>query len=132
MMKVEFSQLIVDLENQPIHDNQGDPTKSGPVLTLARASVNALLAIYRGEEGIDGTEKVRRFNLAQRIVDGGVVDLAAEDVVLIKTLLSKLYGPLVVGRAYAMLESGGATEPAAEPEKTPRQRADRSRQNGNG
>jgi hypothetical protein len=72
---------------------------------LQKIIVDALQANVKGEESIAGTEKVKRFQLAVKVYSGDEVELSAEDIALIKDLIGKLYGPLVVGRSYELLES---------------------------
>lgn len=75
-----------------------------PDLTVGSACATALLAAFPDEADIRGEEKVRRFLLAQRIVTSESVDLTAEDIALIKHLVGKGYGALVVGRVWAALD----------------------------
>lgn len=92
-MKINFSQTIKNLNNKDIEDNEG-------VLTLARIATNALLA----NDKVEGTEKMKRFTLATKIHEGGVQDLKPEEVTKIKELVGEGFPPLIVGRAYEILD----------------------------
>lgn len=75
-----------------------------PDLTVGSACVTALLATFADEASLGGEEKVRRFLLAQRIGAAEQVDLTAEETALVKLLVGKGYGTLVVGRVWAALD----------------------------
>ena len=93
-----FCQDLLDLEGEPLKDQQG------AAVTLQNASVNALLGQTQ-DENPDGTEKAKRFVLAMKIHNvKEPVDVTAEEVALIKKLIGKIFTPLVVGRAYELLE----------------------------
>lgn len=99
-MRRNMEQVILDLNNEPVMDPL---TKKA--LTLTTASLNALLATYDDERGLTGKEKADRMQLALKINKRpSEVDLTAEQMTKLKELIGKAYGPLVVGRAYEMLE----------------------------
>ena len=78
-------------------------------LTLRLCMISALVANYRGEEGLDGVEKLKRWELALKVKNApDPTELTVEEVVEIKKLISKLFGTVVVGQAYKLLEGGGA------------------------
>lgn len=80
-------------------------------ITLAGIAVNALLAQHEDERALPGADKVKRYKLAQKIHDAaGEMDVTAEDVALLKTLIGKTYPPLLVGLAWQILEADPATE----------------------
>lgn len=95
-MKVDFSAPILDMADAPI-------VEAGRHITLGAVACTALLGQYPGEN-LDGAEKVRRFKLAKIASVGGVAELTVESVADIKTLIAKAYGPLVVGRAYSIID----------------------------
>jgi hypothetical protein len=53
-------------------------------------------------------EKVKRFRLAEIAAKGGEREVKVEDVALIKTLIGKAFAPLVVARAYDIIEPPSA------------------------
>jgi len=99
-MQKDFGITLLQIDGKPFKDNA----------TMRTVCVNALLNEYTGET-IDGATKLKRFKLAERIseepaedADPVLVDLKAEEVALVKDLVAKCYGPLVVGRVYEFLE----------------------------
>lgn len=94
-MKIDLSTTILDLDKKPIKDGEKD-------FTLATACCNALLTPEQGETS--GEEKVKRFRLAEKVYDGGEQELSVDDVALLKKLIGKIYPPLVVGRAFEILD----------------------------
>lgn len=95
-MKIDFGTVLNDLEGNPIRDGEG-------VVTLRHICVNALFAIYNDEPGLSGTDKAKRYKLAMRLKPE-VCEVSAEEVTTLKTLVGKAYAPLVVGRAYEVLD----------------------------
>lgn len=97
---------------QPIKAQDGTVPKSdsGSVPTLGKICEDALIASYKdeidpttGKEIITPEEKYRRWKLAQKL-HGDNVKLSPEDLALIKKLVGKAYGPLIVGQAWTMLD----------------------------
>ncbi|MHB8071516.1 MAG: hypothetical protein ACYDHF_06155 [Candidatus Cryosericum sp.] len=106
-MNVDFSQELKQLDGKPLQDKTASG-KGGPGfenVTLATVSLNALMAAYEDERGLSGEEKVKRFDLATAIYAATApIDLPSELIALIKKLVAKGYGPLIVGQAWKMLE----------------------------
>ena len=103
-MKVNFGAPITDLRGEIING------PDGKMFTLGKVAVEALSATYKDEaEGktqLSGEEKVKRFKLAVIAVGEEVADVSVEDIATMKKLIGKAYPPLVVGRAYEILEAG--------------------------
>lgn len=95
-MLIPFSTVLLDFDGNPIQDGQ-------MAFTLGRASIAALTGVFADEE-ISGAEKFERFDLALKInrADGPLA-LPPEDIAKIKRLIGKAYSPLIVGRAYEIL-----------------------------
>ena len=96
-MQIDFDSEIRDLANAAIINGEKH-------LDLAAIATNALLTPQAAEQNIPVEEKVKRFQLALRIANGGALDIALEDVVLLKNIIGKAYPPLVVGRAFELLD----------------------------
>ena len=98
-MNVDFSQQIKGLDGVVL---KGEDSKE---LTLASVCTNAVLANFQDEANLSGEEKVKRYDLALGIYSTTEpLDLKSEDVALIKKSVAKLFGALVVGQAFKMLE----------------------------
>ena len=95
-MKIDFS--------LPINDLSGNQTRDDvELLTLRRVAIVALTASFR-DESPNGEESFKRYKIALLITGGdGVVDLEPEQISKIKTLIGKAWPPIVVGRAYEIL-----------------------------
>ena len=101
-MKRNLNVVLKTLDGQPLKEEHNGTARD---VLLSRLAVNALLANYEDEKNLSGDDKVKRFKLAQQINDAdGEVEVTAEQVSLLKTLIAKGYSPLVVGRAYDILE----------------------------
>ena len=95
-MKLDLTKEILNLENEPI---KRPDKKNGEVnVTLQYAVCEALLANFIDEK-IDSDEKIKRFKLALKINENPKeVNLKAEEIILIKTLVGKAWTPGVIGR----------------------------------
>ena len=125
-MKIDFNQPIRDLEGNPIEETEeiqvvthinGKPEvtrqvkkvfdKDGAVklVTLKAVCATALTAVFKDEQNLPAEKKVLRFTLAQKIVaTKEAIELNPEEVVMIKKLVGKMSGPLVVGQVYNILK----------------------------
>lgn len=105
-MNIDFSAKLLDLEGKPIIDVvAGADGAPMPVeATLGRAAVNALLAVTEEDRALTGSDKAGRFALALKLQGAGEVDVSVDEVALIKRLTGQIFGPLVVGRCWALLD----------------------------
>lgn len=94
MTKYNLDTQITDLENKPFADGA----------TLRTVLLGACLSTLRGDELMDEKQKVPIYLLSKKISEKGDIELTAEDVVLLKGRVGKAYNPLVVGRAYEILD----------------------------
>lgn len=104
-MRIDVSRPLTDLAGKPI---PGAPDAPHGV-TLGGVAIEALLATLLDRAGtaekLDGAAKVRHATLAQTIHQAsGFVDLPIEDVALIKDRIGRAYAPIVVMRAWEILE----------------------------
>jgi len=95
-MKINFMQTLKELSGAPICVGEKN-------LTLKDAACNVLSAAFSDEQ-ISGEEKAKRGLLAFRIYVNQEIDLTVEELGLIKKLIGKGYGPIVVAQAWDMLE----------------------------
>lgn len=98
-MKVDFTKKFCNLNGEVLKD-----ANSQREVTLGEVCVEALLSTDK-ENPISGTDKLERYNLALEIHTGKKETLSAEEIVLLKDLLGKLYTPIIVGQAFPMLDS---------------------------
>lgn len=100
----DFTTALRDLDGNPL-PNCPDGSKCGRVLTLGDVSALAMLASDdpHGPQ-TTGDEKVRRFELALKVRDIKDVHLTAEEISLLKAQIARDFPPLVVGRAWAILD----------------------------
>lgn len=95
---VNFTVTLQNLDGKPLIAEQ----ETSP-MTLGDAAANALVNQYR-DENVSGQDKVKRWALALRIHKASDIELTADDVKLIKDLVAKAYGPLVVGQVWSILD----------------------------
>ena len=109
-MKVDFEYIFKDLEGEVVLDRQLDANghiKEGSEkpLTLRRVATQALISANDAGK-ITGDVKAKRYDLAMRLIKGGVQDITVEEASMLKELIGNNYAPLVVGQAYKIIEQG--------------------------
>lgn len=81
-----------------------DPAAPLKALTLKDVAVSSL----NQGDGLGADEKFSRFTLAMKIHAGGNVDVTAEEIALLKSVIGKApWTPLVLGRCFNALEEIG-------------------------
>jgi hypothetical protein len=105
-MTIDFTTVLKDQDGKPLLDlmtmqNNGNTEVA---LTLGRACAHALNVQGQNEE-LSGEEKYQRGALAFKVRDADKCELKAEDIVLLKKQLAKLYTPIVIYRAYPFLDN---------------------------
>lgn len=106
-LAIDFAKPFTGDDGKPVCGVEIKAAEECPadkVFTLRIATRNALYATFEDEKTLSGDEKFKRAELAQGIVGSGDVKLKAEDVALIKRLIAKLYGPLIVYQAWTALD----------------------------
>lgn len=130
-MKIETNAALRDLRGEPLREFDvqafgAELLKAGvdkealdkayaatrKDITFEGVAVNALMASY-DDEKIGGTEKLKRFRLAQKISGAAeAVDLDHDERELVRSVVNKAFGTLVYGRICELTE-----EPAAPAKK---------------
>lgn len=106
-LEVDFSAVMTDLDGAPIPDCNAADCEGKPPLTLAKIASRVLTTTFSDERDLPGEEKLKRGELATRVYKGGVVALKVEDASLLKKLIAKGYGPLIVLRTWTLLDPSG-------------------------
>lgn len=115
MPVINFSEVIRTMQGDPMLDVD---TKK-PV-TLTDVALTALNMVFRDEQP-DVKAKLKRYKLSFLIVDGGEQELKPEEVAELKALIGKVpfFSPLVIGRAYDILDSVPGQKPKELSSETP-------------
>lgn len=96
-IEINFGTVLTDIDDQPIKDGE-------KVLTLGRAAAVALMLQSPEDSALPGDEKAKRGHLATLVYPAKPMDLSVDDIALIKKLIGRAYGPIVVTRAYPLLD----------------------------
>ncbi len=102
-MKIDMTKPIKNLIGVNL-ENPESKLKEKEPLTMRIVCTNSLLTPTQDDKNIDGNEKAKRFELAMRIYTEKEIDLDIDELKMIKDLIGRLYTPLVVGRAYQILD----------------------------
>jgi len=100
-MKIDITQVMTAYDGTPIKETLADGKTAE--LTLKEVVCRALA---RPEQGLDWKEEIRRDDLCREIYRSEkTVELTADDVTLIKGLVSKFgWSPSVSGAAHKMID----------------------------
>lgn len=105
-MKIDFSQRLLDLSGKPMEK------EGGKEATLSSVCVEALLLTKEEDKNLPISDKLKRGKLAEKIYleDGANtiidIDITVEEAGLLQNMVGRSYSPLVVLRAYTLLEGG--------------------------
>lgn len=109
-MKRDFSKPIQSLKGNPVPiyemvpDGLGGEKRIAHELTFKTAAVEALGQLFQ-DEPPNHTEKLKRFRLALKLEESdGEVEVSAEEIVLIKHVVGKMFDPIIFGRMDQFLE----------------------------
>jgi len=99
-------QRVAALEMQLKNHNIPLPQVPGTEdMTLKEVCLAALQANFDDEKQLSATEKVARYSLATDIFKAkGSIELASEEITLLKKLIGKGFTVLIVGQAYELLD----------------------------
>ena len=107
-MKIDFDQVMKTVTGEPI-TVPNDEDKPEETLLLKTVCVNAIFFIrpaLPGEkpEEVKGEDKVKQYQLALKVQEGGEQDITAEEAAWLKKKVNDLYGILIAGQALMMLD----------------------------
>lgn len=122
-MKIKLNHIFKMLDDKPVQnrkvekDEKGEDKVKMVDFTFRQACENALLIepvnplTGRPAKPIDGSEKIRRYNLALQIHNAeNEIDLPVDDIKLLKDLIAEVGSPLIVGQAWNILDPKEATK----------------------
>lgn len=97
-MNLVTTNSLSTLEGKPLKDEEGKE------ITVRSTLCNALLASFPDEQNTSGPEKLKRWKLAQAIYVQDEIELKAEEIVLLKSLVAKAFAPIVCGQLLEILD----------------------------
>jgi hypothetical protein len=95
--KIDVTTVMVDLNNEPITDGEGEP------LTLRHVLTSALVTLERGERA-DGGEQFDRYMMARRIHGRDEIEFSAKEIVKLQERVAIFFAPVVTGQVRLILE----------------------------
>ncbi|MDQ7799572.1 MAG: hypothetical protein RDU76_11635 [Candidatus Edwardsbacteria bacterium] len=96
-MKVNLSAILLSINGEQIKQAE-------VVQTVGTIAVEALQIFDTRDTAISGDEKAKRWKLACRIHGQAEAEISIEEAKLIKDLVGKYYGPVIVGQVWDALE----------------------------
>lgn len=103
-MKIRMPVPLLDLDGKEIM------APDGKRFTLRHAVQQALMTVLESDRNMTAADKVRAFSLALKS-QADDMEASAEDITFIKDRIGRAFPPLVVGRAFEMLDP--TSDPAA-------------------
>ena len=104
-MKIDFSTLLHGLDGEVLRTPPMKQGEEGKLQTLSRVCVDALVAVERNATP-NGKISFERYQLAEKINDKKEVEVSAEEIVMLKDRVGIIFGPVVVGPAFKLLDGG--------------------------
>ena len=95
-MKRNLNQQLVDLDGQPFKDG-----------STLKNICEAAAGVQLSEDAMTPVEqKLKRLDLLKKIhASDGVIDFTAEEIVLLKDRIGKIFPVMAIGQAFEMLDS---------------------------
>ena len=108
----DFNQPVLDMNDAEIQSEGEDGTVE--TLRLGDVCVNSLMATLQ-DDNSDGTQKLKRFNLARKIKgrideDYQSIQINSKNKTMILDMAGKVYGTMLYGRLHEALEGTTETE----------------------
>ena len=108
----DFNQPVLDMNDAEIQSEGEDGAVE--TLRLGDVCVNSLMATLQ-DDNSDGTQKLKRFNLARKIKgrideDYQSVQINSKNKTMILDMAGKVYGTMIYGRLHEALEGTTETE----------------------
>ena len=108
----DFNQPVLDMNDAEIQSEGEDGTVE--TLRLGDVCVNSLMATLQ-DDNSDGTQKLKRFNLARKIKgrideDYQSIQINSKNKTMILDMAGKVYGTMIYGRLHEALEGTTETE----------------------
>ena len=101
-MKVDMTQTLLGVDGNPVHDETGE------AVVLRALCINALMAVMEEDKNQSGEEKLKADELARRLYNEDMPDLTPEELAKLKERVGKMYGAVVVGPIYRILNGEAA------------------------
>ena len=96
---IDFTQVLVGIDDKPII-----PKGETQPMTLGDVCVNALETPTDSDHTMPGADKFKLDQLARKIYQNANADLTVEELATLKDRVGKLWGPLIVGAAWRLLD----------------------------
>jgi hypothetical protein len=95
---IDFTKQLTDLKGSPLLGADKTP------MTLGEVAATALETSMEQDRQVPADQKVKQDLLARNIYRCKSCSLSVEDIALIKARINMMYGPLIVGQAFKILD----------------------------
>ncbi len=102
---IDFTQTPKDLNGKPFILETGKPNA-----TLSDICIYALTSLVQTDSNMNGQEKFKLYQLAEKIKDKKTVSLTAEEVTQLKDRVGKVFPPSVVGAVWKIIDPAEKAE----------------------
>ncbi len=127
-MKIDFSEKMIGFDGIKIYkDSTQVTTNAGkrlfledgmtPVMipseeiaTLGDICKKALLRLLLIDKDLDGEKKFEYSQLAEKVYKGGICEVSAEEIALMKGRIGIMFEPMIVGICYKVFESANTNK----------------------
>ena len=102
-MKVNWDAKILNFAGDELKED-------GKPVTLATLACGVFMNVLRGDEQLSGDEKEKMFQIGMGATKGGIGEITTDQASVLKKRIGQAYTPLVVGRAFAIIEGKDEAE----------------------
>lgn len=110
-MKIDVDQVLMSYGKVSGTKEEIVDKTNGEKVTLRVICINALMYFNaKNPENIDGVEKLARGKIADKIFEGGVVELDSKEITKIEDILGKFFSTMIHNAVYNLLEQKGLSK----------------------
>lgn len=103
-MKINWDAKITNFDGVTLKDGEKD-------VTLATITCSVFVSVLKGDEQLSGEEKEKLFKIGMSAATGGIGEITADQAATLKRRIGIAYPPLIVGRAYEIIEGDSPEAP---------------------
>lgn len=101
MTVINLTSVLRNLDGSPMKESEDENAKDADLKSVILKTCHVTL---RGDENLTADQKIKIALLAQRSYGDHEVEFTVEEIALLKDRISRTYGPIVVLRAFEILD----------------------------
>lgn len=103
LRKIDFTVVLTDVDGKELTECADADDRDCKVRRPVTLGIVAMRSLLAPEQGLAPEESLKRGQLALSLYKSSGAQLTFEEIALLRRQIAKVYGPLVVARAFAVL-----------------------------